>query len=191
MSVEQITEFIAEGNLSEIRKIDNLQPVTICGPFDVLCCAVENYKGDLSIIKYLVEEKNIQSNRALNRALECAHCNKSFINLAIYLKNCGMFLVCKKLPLSCLATMKLVTSWGLKYDREDTLDRIFIWHGDDIFERVEYLYEVLQHPYPVTEKQLEMVKDDDDDTFYFLINHCSVEQDKLSELACRKRSNVL
>lgn len=78
-----IKNLIIAHNYDKLKIIDDLTPscpYNKYGPLDIIYTAIDN-NAPLDIIKYLVEERQIDSQNGLRRALECNR-----IDIAKYLK---------------------------------------------------------------------------------------------------------
>lgn len=106
-----IKRLIENGNQEALDKIEDLQlpcPYNRLGPLDCIYTAINNEKVEL--VPYFVEKRNLRSENALTRALECGN-----IDTAKYLREKG-FLLRRGNHIYSLEVMKLVVSWGCTFD---------------------------------------------------------------------------
>ena len=175
-----IKNLIIAHNYDKLKIIDNLIPscpYNKYGPLDIIYTAIDN-NAPLDIIKYLVEERQIDSQNGLRRALECNR-----IDIAKYLKEHNYPLSKDSDHIYSVDVIKLVDEWGYKFSENSIGNIISVWNGDDVNERIKYLYDILGYNFIVELMTFKFINDDE--LFLYLLDHTDANYNKLMTIACK------
>jgi hypothetical protein len=143
---------------------------------DPLYTAIDHNAINIAI--YMVETLKLPSKLGLMRALQCEN-----IEFAKYLKEKGYELSCKDHVYN-IETMKLLHEWNMdKYSENAIRDILHLWYGNDILERVIYLYEVCNYKYlPVPDLLREV---HEDIGLYLIKKYNKSDHNDLMMIACK------